>query len=570
MKLAKIHIEKFRGINKANIDVEDQLALVGQNNAGKSSILRALNAFFNFEEEKKHFEESKHNFTQNSQAVIELQFSNIPKDCTLSRTVKNGNIIRVRLKYRVRDIWQIYNTGKWERLKEEELESLKKYIRYVYISTDRNENILQWGPKSILKDAVMTWVQGHTKKRDTITPKVSAAALKVRETVSKGLNENLRKFSFLPDSFKFELDHSVPLNYELLIQNLTLQVVDGSRSFDITDCGSGVQSLVVIGLYSYLAETLGITYILGIEEPEQNLHPQAQESLLVALKKTPTQVLFTTHSTVMIDSLDHEEVVLCRRCTSPTRGFEITVTQLPKNFWANKNIDKDKYYKFHRRRNSDFFFADYVVLTESPIDAAVVRHLAKDGGLDFSQHSISIINLDGVAAIPYAYHLLKALKINFASVVDKDYFLPYKNDALKESRDKKRFPLYKNEYQRDCLINHMIPDKIRREKLLNCFFENHSKSMIELEACEVFCFRYSMDIDLVGSTSAMKILFNLLKVPSNNRSSEELLTKRSNQIKKQETLIQVIEQLTPNQLPNSYRKIRNTLPKLVQKAMSYR
>jgi predicted ATP-dependent endonuclease of OLD family len=74
LKLKTIRIEKFRGIRNAEIDVATELALVGQNSGGKSSILRALNAFFNFEDERDHFEASRHAFQKTSTAIIELSF----------------------------------------------------------------------------------------------------------------------------------------------------------------------------------------------------------------------------------------------------------------------------------------------------------------------------------------------------------------------------------------------------------------------------------------------------------------------------------------------------------------
>ena len=52
VRLRRLTIRNFRAIAEAVIDFEDTVALVGQNGAGKTSILRALNAFFNFEEEK--------------------------------------------------------------------------------------------------------------------------------------------------------------------------------------------------------------------------------------------------------------------------------------------------------------------------------------------------------------------------------------------------------------------------------------------------------------------------------------------------------------------------------------
>lgn len=566
LKLVKVRIEKFRGIRRAEIDVGMELALVGQNSGGKSSILRALNAFFNFEDEREHFEASRHAFQKTSTAIIDLEFSDTPVACDLPRAVAGGSSVRIRLKYKKTANWELFNNGVWQTPPQGFLEALKSHIRYVYIPVGRNEAVFQWGKESILQAAVRTWVKDYTKKRDNISPKVANATTIIKERTFKGLSKHLRGLTHLNGSFEFELDYSSPPDYGLLIQDLVLRVVDGQTSVDISDCGSGTQSLAAIGLYSYLAEALGGTYILGVEEPEQNLHPQAQRSLLAALKELPLQVLFTTHSTVMLDSLEHEEVALCRRVSSNTRGFEITVTQLPGGFWAEKGIDRERYYNFHRRRNSEFFFADYVILTEGPIDAELVRYLAEDGGLSFAEHSVSIISLDSVDSLPHAFNLLRELRINFASVVDKDYFLPYLNDELSSSRDANGFPRYRREYKDSCLIEEMLPDEGAREQLLDYFFTNHSRAMPLLEAVGVFCFRWSMDIDLVGSETAKNILYDRLGMPAAERSSEGILVNRRKQLKRQDSVLGATRGLHPRGLPNSYKRIRRGLPEKIRQS----
>ncbi len=568
LKLVKVRLEKFRGIRKAEIAVGMELALVGQNSGGKSSILRALNAFFNFQDEREHFEASRHAFQKTSTAIIDLEFSDAPTACDLPRATAGGSSVRIRLKYKKTANWELFHNGVWQTPPQGFLETLKAHVRYVYIPVGRTETVFHWGKESILQAAVKTWVKDYTKKRDNISPKVADATSIIKERTFKGLSKHLRGLTHLNGSFEFELDYSSPPDYSLLIQDLALRVVDGTTSVDISDCGSGTQSLAAIGLYSYLAEALGGTYILGVEEPEQNLHPQAQRSLLAALKKLPLQVLFTTHSTVMLDSLEHEEVALCRRVASSTRGFEITVTQLPSDFWAEKGIDRERYYNFHRRRNSEFFFADYVILTEGPIDAELVRYLAEDGGLSFAQHSVSIISLDSVDSLPHAFYLLKELRINFASVVDKDYFLPYLHDELSTSRDTKGFPRYRREYKGTCLIEEMLPDVAAREQLLDYFFSNHSRAMQVLEAVGVFCFRWSMDIDLVGSETAKKILFDRLGLPATERSSIGILVNRRKQLKRQESVLGTTRELQPRELPNSYKRIRRGLPDLVKQSMA--
>jgi predicted ATP-dependent endonuclease of OLD family len=326
--------------------------------------------------------------------------------------------------------------------------------------------------------------------------------------------------------------------------------------------------MTAFALYSYLAELEGNTYILGIEEPEQNLHPQAQRVLLENLRDLPLQVLFTTHSTVILDELKHDEVVLCRRIPSTTRGFEVTTTQLACDFWVKSGLDADRYYQFFRRRNSDFFFSNFIVLTESPIDAEIIKELIHQGGADPKKNAVSVLSVDGVQSMPYAYHLLKALKLDFATVVDKDYFMPYLNDELEKSRDKNGFPRYRKEFTHGTLLESMLPNSADREKLLKLFHTNHSRAMELLEDSKVFCFMWSLEIDLVNSTTARQMLFDDLKVLEKDQTTNTLLINRKKALKKLETLLPVLKALSPTNLPNSYKRLRRTLPALIKTVTS--
>jgi len=47
MKLKWIHVQNYRSCKDVKIDISSMQALVGANNAGKSSIIRALDLLFN-------------------------------------------------------------------------------------------------------------------------------------------------------------------------------------------------------------------------------------------------------------------------------------------------------------------------------------------------------------------------------------------------------------------------------------------------------------------------------------------------------------------------------------------
>lgn len=566
MKLVKIKIEKFRAIRSSVINVGSELALVGQNSAGKSSILRALNAFFNFSEERAHFESERHSFQKTATAIIEIEFNNIPIDCMLVKVSPNTDVVRVRLKYKKSDVWQIYQGDTWIAAPSDLHAELGKFITYVYVPLRRDHEVAGWGDNGLLKKAVEAWLINHTSKRDRISPKVAELSRTIQNRAFNGLGKHLRKVTPLAGEFTFQLGYKKDPDYSIFLKDIFLRVSEGGTTVDLEDCGSGTQSMAAFALYSYLAELKSSTYILGIEEPEVNLHPQAQRELLASLRELPLQVLFTTHSTVMVDQLEHEEVVLCRRISSPTRGFEVITTQLSGSFWADRGMDRDRYYQFHRRRNSEFFFSNFVVITESPIDAEVIKHLLKEGGADPIKFSVSVLALDGVKSLPYAYHLLKELDLSFATVVDKDYFMPYSEDELEKSRDGSGFPKYKHNYCAGTLLENMVPSLLKRNNLLQFLHSNHSQAMDILEEANVFCFRWSMDIDLVASESAVQLLYASFNLPLAKQNKKELLINNRKALKKLDRVLPVVQSLKPMSLPNSYKRIRKNMAELVRQA----
>lgn len=332
MKIRRLTVEKFRAIRKSEIEFGQETALVGQNSAGKSSILRALNAFFNFDKERLSFQQGRHAFQKTTTSIITVEFVDVAPDCALSRAVAGGDTVRARLKYRKSPSWQIFDCGNWVSAPSDFLEELSKYVRYVYIPTRRDHEVSGWSDTGLLKSVVEAWLVNHTKNRDTISPQVEKLSNLIQRQAFRGLSKKIREITPMNGLFDFALEYETAPNYSLLLRDLVLRVTESGTTVDLQDCGSGTQSMTAFGLYSYLAELQGSTYVLGIEEPEQNLHPHAQRELLQNLRKLPLQVLFTTHSTVMVDELDHEEVVLCRRVSSATRGLEVTTTQIKSAF----------------------------------------------------------------------------------------------------------------------------------------------------------------------------------------------------------------------------------------------
>jgi putative ATP-dependent endonuclease of the OLD family len=75
MKIEHVYIHKFRSIESASILVGDVCAIVGENNSGKSSVLRAINAVLNPASELEAFRNNEHHYSPQSKPRIEIRFS---------------------------------------------------------------------------------------------------------------------------------------------------------------------------------------------------------------------------------------------------------------------------------------------------------------------------------------------------------------------------------------------------------------------------------------------------------------------------------------------------------------
>ena len=144
--------------------------------------------------------------------------------------------------------------------------------------------------------------------------------------------------------------------------------------------------------------------------------------------------------------------------------------------------------------------------------------------------------------------------------------MPYSEDELEKSRDGSGFPKYKHSYCSGTLLENMVPSLIKRDNLLRLLHSNHSQAMDILEEANVFCFRWSMDIDLVASESAVQLLYASFDLPLAKRNKKELLIGNRKALKKLDRVLPVVQSLKPMSLPNSYKRIRKNMAELVRQA----
>lgn len=568
MRLTHITIRNFRSIKKCDLKIGNVLALVGENNSGKSAILRALNAFFNYREEEQDFLNGKHLHTQKAKPIIKLTFAGDIKD--FSTDTNHDSLTVETIYYHGKRSVKIKTDGKLKSSSEAIIDRIKEKIDYYFIPPIRNHKNLEWAESTAFKRLAEDYLLKATEKRDNYTPKFKAATEFLENNGLDKLARYIREKYNINSKFDFKLAFPDEISFIGFIGGLRFLVNEKNSIHEMSECGAGVQSLTIIALHRALAAINNRSIILGLEEPETNLHPQAQREVIRSLIRniqdaddSIAQVVFTTHSTIMIDSVDHTEVALFQKVEDAIRGIKTEVTQLPSDFYEKYALEEHKYYQFHHYRNSDFFYSKLVVIVESKNDAQAIQEIMKKDGIELDDLGVSIVNLESINNLKYVFSLVREIGLPYLLVVDKDFFVPYENDELDASRDSKGFPKYRKEYvsERVDLFATIISVKKDRDDLLGALINNHTEALKILSSYHTVCMKWGLEVDLIGSSRGRELFYTECKIPQNKRNAYELLVNNKKSIKGIDKIAPVIRALPKNNYPRSFSKIRELLTK---------
>jgi predicted ATP-dependent endonuclease of OLD family len=554
VKLSNIEIKYFRSIKQGSFPVKDTIALVGRNNVGKSSIFRALNAFFNFEKEKHFFENGSHDFSSKSQPKITLTFTDIPED--LKEIFSLEDQLKIQFTYKnSKSKYSYQKAGKFIDLNETNLNKILEKIQFIYIPAVRDyKEALIEDHETLLKQIVEIFLKNHTDKRDVLTPKVKQLEDGFKKVFSK-ITDEVAKFYFDDKHTTLKIIPKEEIDYLIILKDLKLQVEEKKQGFDLYDCGSGIQSMVNIALYRYLASLKHSNFIVGMEEPENNLHPQLQKKIVNLIKQgkieKEVQIIFTTHSPYIIDQLENDEIILLRKEKDDKRNFITNAYYFKNNYELEEK-------SFKKILNSEFLFSNLLIIVDGDADKEVINLLLKKDKIDCNIQDISIIPLNGDGSLRYCYDLLESFKIPKIFVVDKDFFTSYSNDKKDDSRDARGFFKYKNEFkaENEKLIKRIIKSESERKNLLKFFKSNHSKALNLLEKYDFICARYTLEMDLIVPKLVQSTLYQKFKITENNQNTLYLLTEKGKAIKKPKLLMEVCQKLNNSNIPGYLKRVK--------------
>lgn len=305
--LKKIYIQNYKCYKKSTLTLKDITVIVGNNNAGKSTLIEALRLVAYVVNKYKN-----------------TTYGDLPIEFSLPKVQKGFKIPTANLMIDLRSA--IYNfEGDYAKI-EVEFESKERVS--IYLNTDYAYACIQDSDKNYI-----------TKKSDArrlnitpvrIMPQIGLIKDEEKrispETIEKGLGTRLSSRHFRNELLQYKeqyYNEFVAMAQNtwsgLRIQNLdagygddpiSLYVYDGSFSAEIGSMGSGLQMWLQIIWFLSRCEK-DDTIIL--DEPDVYMHPDMQKKIFDIVVNKFNQVIIATHSVEIISAVDPHYLVTVNR-----------------------------------------------------------------------------------------------------------------------------------------------------------------------------------------------------------------------------------------------------------------
>lgn len=318
IKIQKIHIKRYRSINNLELCINTEsnfITICGENNAGKTNILRAIDLFFHPDKYERVNDVPNNKMVSGGGTVcpnitIEFLLSDgeiykITRDFQLdglkatsgeSRKYENGSKIAHPLSDRV----------------------IKSFLDSVYFFFVESVNVSFPSLINTLIDDIYDIEYSDSRfkglKRDLkeYFDSYTQGLLGVLKDLSDEINPVFREYK---DNWGVDFDLGIDVKKfrDLITNQIMFYISDGSNK-NIAGKGSGLQKLAHILMHARIIEKIkpGRPIFLLVDEPDVFLHQRLQKKLQQHLRNLSqkSQIFITTHSPTFIDSYRLDNVFL--------------------------------------------------------------------------------------------------------------------------------------------------------------------------------------------------------------------------------------------------------------------
>ena len=442
-RINRLQVRNYRSVGdwvELTFPHDGPLVLIGENNAGKSNIVRALDIALG-ETWPGSFNPEDHDFFQRMRGSVPMQI--LLEVEGIRHVRQDRDVAQISWKYdpdedRPCAFDAVFADASSAWMSNAEREQLG----CVVVGADRRLSYqLSYTSKWTLLSRLMRRFHDVLIQNDDRADRLRqefAAIVEIFREVDEfdGFSEDLRRMASEFGAnlhYALEMDFSAydPSNY---FRSLRVQPTsDGQvRSFD--ELGTGQEQILALAFAHAYAMAYGAGeggLVMVIEEPEAHLHPLAQQWLsrkLHQMSGDGVQVVVTTHSPAFLD-LAHADGIACTR--KPDEGSATVVIQHDidslvehcRHLGAEKadvNSLPDFYAASATEELKSGMFARVCVVVEGPTEALALPILLEARGVDVLKAGIAVVSAGGIGSIARWVRLYTAYKIPTFAVFDAD------------------------------------------------------------------------------------------------------------------------------------------------------
>ena len=467
MAILRVHIENFRSVKTLDFAPGRYAVLIGENNAGKSNVLKALNLALGeaWPTERSFSEEDFFGHDTQHDIVIQVFFDDTWDEwrnnhkMTVAGFELRCHALQRRSAKKLRgELTVSYGCisasgkkceypaeagkykGAWLPLRVSA--EYRERFPFIYVGVlreyDKQNPSSRWSVlRKLLNDVNLEFLQDTSPVTvvQSDGSKVKSTRRQAFESAVKDAYKYLRTEKFVElekrlaenviDQMGVEPDEgSISLHFEThdpthAYKSLQLYVDQLGISSAAAEVGAGLQSAIVVGIFRTYEELNREGATFAIEEPEVFLHPQKAryfEGVLQRIAEGGNQVLLSTHSPVFVRIHQPESVALVRRSAKEgTVIKQATRVALAENERKALRLATE----FDTQRN-ELFFARKVMFVEGNTEKVALALAFVAMGVDINRLGISVVECGGKTKLPLFVRVAEALDIQYVVVADDD------------------------------------------------------------------------------------------------------------------------------------------------------
>ncbi len=437
-RITFIEIERYRSVNnRLRVDVPSgvPLVLVGENNAGKSNIIRALDLVLGERWPKSH-EPEDHEFwnrdTDNSPITVKVGLDGVQGSLGSVRYIL-WEYSKARNADTTYDAVYAQGTRRWVS------NEIRDQCMVVFMEADRK---LSYQMSYTTKWTLLAKLMRRFHDR-LVADNRRVNRLKSKFGEIKDIFEEVEEFaqfrvglqSYFDDmlagmSYGLGIDFSAydPSNYFHSLKVFPQQ--DGEpRNFG--ELGTGQEQVLAFAFAHAYAKAFFGGIVLVVEEPEAHLHPLAQAWLARKIREMARdglQVVITTHSPAFVGIMDLPGLVLIRKQDGATIAKQLDAQLLTECCVQNgarpdRTLTSTVLPFYAGNATTEIvsgLFAKKVVLVEGPTEQLSLPIYLAKVGLDVEKEGIAIIPVMGKGNIAKWWRFFSAYNMPVYFIFDND------------------------------------------------------------------------------------------------------------------------------------------------------